>query len=182
MKIIAGNYKGRRIFCSKDYSIRPTANRIKESIFNTLQDFCRDKVVLDLFSGSGNLGLESLSRGARKVVFVELSLKSIGILKKNIEHLKIAKNVTMIIKKDAAQFCHETQDQFDLILIDPPFHYPPLQELISLIFQRKILKNEGVLVVEHEISNPINSLDLGYSILKQRIFGRSVITFIMNGN
>jgi 16S rRNA (guanine966-N2)-methyltransferase len=182
MKIIAGSYRGRRIFSSKDNSIRPTTNRIKESIFNILQDFCMNKDVLDLFSGSGNLGLEALSRGAKKIVFIEKSSKSIDIIKKNIEYLKIDHNIIRIIKKDAITFCNETHDRFDLIMLDPPFYYPPLQDLITLIFRRKILKQDGILVVEHEITNPINLFNSEYSILRQKIFGRSHITFIMNRN
>jgi 16S rRNA (guanine966-N2)-methyltransferase len=180
MKIIAGQYRGRTIYSTKDYSIRPTTNRIKESIFNILHDFCAHKTVLDLFSGSGNLGLEALSRGAEKIVLVEKSSKSIDIIKRNIENLKIDLNIAMIIKKDALLFCNETKWKFDLILIDPPFYYPPLQRLIDLIFLRNILKKGGILVIEHEITNPIHSLSSEYSILKQKKFGRSIISFIIN--
>ena len=182
MKIISGQYKGRKIFSSKDYSIRPTTNRIKEHIFNTLQEFCVNKNVLDLFSGSGNLGFEALSRGANKVLFIEKSTKSIDIIRKNIENLEINPDKAIIIKKDALIFCTETNYEFDLILVDPPFNYPPLQQLIDTITQKNILKKNGILVVEHEIINPLNSTGSNYTIIKQKKFSRSLISFIINRN
>ena len=182
MKIIAGKHKGKKLISSKDYSIRPTTNRIKENIFNILQDFCINKYVLDLFSGSGNLGIEALSRGAKKIVFVEKSIKSIEIIKKNIENLKIDQSFVAIIKKDAYIFCEQTDLKFDIILIDPPFYYPPLQTLIDIIITKNILHKDGILVVEHEITNPIKLSTISYSILKQKRIGRSLVSFIINRN
>ena len=88
----------------------------------------------------------------------------------------------MIIKNDAFIFCTKTNMKFDLILIDPPFDYPPLQKLLDIIIKRNILKKDGVLVVEHEITNPINRSTLDYSIIKQKKFDRSIISFIINRN
>ena len=182
MKIIAGQFKGKKLVSSNDYSIRPTTNRIKENIFNVLQDFCFNRNVLDLFSGSGNLGLEALSRGAEKIVFVENAAKSIEIIRKNIGNIKIDLNKVRIIKQDALQFCEQTDLKFDLIFIDPPFDYPPLQKLINTIMQKSILQKDGVLVIEHEKTNPITSSSVDYLLFKQKKVGRSIISFIINRN
>ena len=84
MRVLSGKYKGKLLKASKDLSIRPTTNRIKETIFNILYDFCNDKNVLDLFSGSGSLGIEAISRGASSVTFLEHSESSMKVLKQNI--------------------------------------------------------------------------------------------------
>ena len=101
MRVISGTFKGRKLQASKDLSIRPTTDRVKESIFNILQDFHRNKKVVDIFSGSGNLGIEALSRGASHVCFVEKYQSSIKVLQKNIVHIGIDSEFYTIINKSA---------------------------------------------------------------------------------
>lgn len=180
MRILSGKYKGKRLISSTDNSIRPTTNKIKEYIFNILQDYCQDKIVADIFSGSGSLGIESLSRNAKHVTFVEVLNSSISVLKNNINQIKIDSGNYKIINTDALLFSNHTKEKFDLILMDPPFHYPPLNELLESIFKNHILHNNGILVVEHEISNPVNSTTHFFEIIKQKKIGRSLISFIVN--
>lgn len=181
MRVLSGKYKGKKLVSSKDKSIRPTTNKIKEYIFNILQDFCQDKYVADIFSGSGNLGIESLSKNSKHVVFVDVSRGSITVLKKNLNELKIATDNYDIVNNDAIKFCVESDYYFDLIFMDPPFHYPPLNDLLLEIFRNKKLNENGILIVEHEISNPVNCNTDLFEILKQKKIGRSLISFIING-
>jgi len=178
MRVLSGKYKGKKIVSSTDNSIRPTTNKIKEYIFNILQDFCQDKLVADIFSGSGNLGIESLSRNSKHVVFVDNSVNSIKVLKKNISGIKVDNINFQIVASDAMTFSIQYKNNFDLIFMDPPFNYPLLNELIISIFKNCILKEKGILVVEHEISNPVNFDHDLYEILKQKKIGRSLISFI----
>lgn len=120
MRIIAGKYKGYHLVSFQAGHIRPTTDRVKESLFNILQSHVEGARVLDLFSGTGNLGLEALSRGAAEVTFVEKNKKSIEILRKNIEKLKISEPYK-IIQKDALSFLKSATETYDIIFADPPF-------------------------------------------------------------
>ena len=178
MRIISGKYKGRKLKSSNNFEIRPTTDRVKEFIFNVLQDFAQDKIVADIFSGSGNLGLEALSRGARKVIFVDSSAASMVVLRENIKHLKIPEEQYQIIRQDAVTFARANLPGIDLFLLDPPFVYPPIQELLDTLFVSKAMSANSLLVLEHEASNPILEKSDYYQIIKQRTFGRSIISFL----
>jgi len=180
MRVLSGKYKGKNLVSSSDNSIRPTTNKIKEYIFNILQDFCEDKLVVDIFSGSGSLGIESISRGSKHVTFVEISANSIKVLKNNLGHINLDSNLYEIVNIDAIKFSNEKRKEFELILMDPPFHYPSLNELMVSIFNNKVLSKNGILVVEHEISNPVYSDTNLFEIIKQKKIGRSLISFIVN--
>ena len=178
MRIISGIYKGRRLTTSKDLSIRPTTDRVKEYIFSILQDFPQDKTVLDIFSGSGGLGLEALSRGASHVTFVEKAFSSITILKQNLEHVRDPQGHYSIIQKDALLFAKKLNRTADLCLMDPPYKYPPLQDLIETFMQNKGLNENGILVVEHEVINPIQKENPHYHLFLQKKISRSFISFL----
>ena len=121
MRIISGKYKGHHLVSFQADHIRPTTDRVKESLFNMIQGHIESARVLDLFSGTGNLGLEALSRGAREVLFVEKNRKSILILEKNIEKLKVDEPYK-ILQKDVIGFLKNYDGPpFDLIFADPPF-------------------------------------------------------------
>ncbi len=180
MRIISGIYKGRKIKSGDDNSIRPTTDRVKEYIFNILQDFPQNKSVIDMFSGSGNLGIESLSRGAEKVYFIESALSSLRVLKNNLFALNIDAGKYEIINMDALHFSKTAKLKARLCLLDPPFVYPPLQELLDNIFENHILSDNGLLVLEHEISNPIDHENHAYELLQQKKIGRSLISTLGN--
>ena len=182
MRIIAGRFKGKPISAGKDLSIRPVTTKIKESVFNILDDFIIDKEILDLFSGSGGFGLEALSRGAGKVTFVEKSFSSLQILQQNLTAFKIPDNQYTILKSDVSKFCAETQISSELILMDPPFNFATLQDLLNQICSRDILNVKGILVLHHEISNPILSETQLYQLMRQKNYGRNVVSFIMRKN
>jgi len=104
MRIISGIYKGRRLKCNNNLHIRPTTDRVKEYIFNILQEFPSNKMVCDLFSGSGNLGIEALSRGANQIYFIDSSNESMRVLKKNIQHAGQATCLTKNTVKNTRNF------------------------------------------------------------------------------
>jgi len=178
MRIISGIYKGRRLKGSKDLSIRPATDRVKEYIFNILQDFPQEALVFDIFSGSGGLGLEALSRGAQKVVYVEKAYSSIRVLKENLASVKVPQDKYQIIQKDALAFARSETGKADLCFMDPPYKYPPLQELLDAFFFHKQLKKGGILVLEHEEINPINENSPQYHLFIQKKISRSFISFL----
>ena len=122
MRIISGKYKGRHLVSFKADHIRPTMDRVKETLFNKWMGYIEEAHVLDLFAGTGNLGLEALSRGANHVTFVEKNSKSISIIRENIQTLKIPPTEQVVLPKDVFSFLKTyAADPFDLIFIDPPF-------------------------------------------------------------
>ncbi len=181
MRIIAGKYKGRQIYSGKDNSIRPTTNRIKEYIFGLLDEAVENAVVLDLFCGSGNLGLEAMSRGAKTVTFVDNSQKSLRVLRRNVNRLKVEEQYS-IVKKDALEFLRKNSQPFDLILCDPPFEWNQYEELLPLAFKPENLSEYGLVVLESERSHEINWESDLFEVLRQKQFDRSLITILCRKN
>jgi 16S rRNA (guanine966-N2)-methyltransferase len=179
MRIIAGKYKGKNISAGNSLSIRPVTTKIKESIFNILGEFVLEKDIIDLFSGSGSFGIEALSRGARTLTFVEKEYSSLRILQRNLNFLQIPSEKYNIIQLDVLNYCQKKDINAELILMDPPFKFLQLQELINLIILNRILAADGVLVIHHEVSNPIQMDSSVYHIFKQRRFGRNMISIIL---
>jgi len=178
MRIAAGQFKGKKLSAGSDLSIRPVTNRLKEILFSVLNNFFYDKRILDLFSGSGSLAIEALSRGAGHVTCVENNNSSIRILRKNIKTLKIDTSLIQIIKADVIKFLNEDNQKYSLILSDPPFNYSSLQQMINQIFTGNILERQGLLVVHHEINNPLRIENVPYLLLKQKKIGRSLLSFL----
>ena len=122
MRIISGKYKGHQLVAFKADHIRPTTDRVKETLFNKLMFQMEGARVLDLFCGTGNLGLEAISRGARECLFVEKNVKSIEITRKNIEKLKVPSSEYRIVNMEVLSFLKSYQGEpFDIIFADPPF-------------------------------------------------------------
>jgi 16S rRNA (guanine(966)-N(2))-methyltransferase RsmD len=178
MRVISGIYKGRKLQASKDLSIRPTTDRVKEYIFNILQDFQYNKKVVDIFSGSGNLGIEALSRGASHICFVENSRQSITILQKNIKTIGIDTNLYTINNTSAERYVLSDHSDRHVYFLDPPFNFPQLQILINNLTFSEYFYSGNLIVLEHEVSNPIETENKFYNILKQKKMGRSLISFL----
>lgn len=178
MRILKGQFKGKYLSAGQDLSIRPTTNRIKEIIFSIIGDYIAGKWVIDLFCGSGSLGCEAISRGAKGVTFVDESISSINILKLNIQELCIDSAKFKIVNSDVIDFIRNSDTSCSFILADPPFRYPQIQKLVNDIFQFEVLAHKGVLMLHHEISNPIQKESENYELIKQKKVGRSLISFI----
>lgn len=156
MRIISGIYRGKKLFSPQDDKIRPTSDQIKETIFNILasKNKLDGKVVLDLFCGSGNLGIEALSRGAKEVIFCDVNAESVKLTTKNLQHVKATSNV---FKADYHLSTRKLQGKsFDLIFIDPPYKDREEGEIVSLILKYNLLKDDGIIMIEHDSDNFIN--------------------------
>lgn len=148
MRIIAGKFKGRQLVSFKADHIRPTTDRVKETLFNILQGDVEDMNILDLFAGTGNLGLEALSRGASQITFVEKNPKSIEIIKKNIEQLKIEKSDYSILKADVIEFLEKCTVSFGLIFIDPPFTEKMGHRVMLSLSKSKAYSETTIIAIE----------------------------------
>jgi 16S rRNA (guanine966-N2)-methyltransferase len=149
MRIISGKFKGRNLVSFKASHIRPTMDRVKETLFNKWMHDVDECLFLDLFSGTGNLGIEALSRGAKHVTFVEKSNKSIQILKENINLLKIEKSEHVIVPKDVLAFLKSyTGEPFQLIVIDPPFTEKMAHEVMLALDSSKVFNETTKIAIE----------------------------------
>ncbi len=178
MRIVAGRYKGRKLQAGKDLSIRPTTDRVKEYIFQIVDEYIVDKDVVDIFAGSGSLGLEALSRGARHVTFVEKSHRSVSVLEKNLTALEIPADQYTIIHQAAEMFIRTNRHEFDIYFLDPPFAIEGLQVLMNNLMRSRFLGYRDLVIIEHEVSNPLAVTSDIYELFKQKKMGRSLISFL----
>lgn len=181
MKIISGIYKGREIEGHQLEGTRPTQDRVKESLFAMIQNYIRESTILDLFTGSGNLGIEALSNGSKFAYLVDNSKTAINTVNKNLKKLNIdnALTLTMDYKKALEHFQKE-QITFDLIFLDPPYDLKCLDDIISDIINKKLLNEEGIIVCEYEyeqLSDNYETLELikskKYGYKKIKIFQKN---------
>lgn len=177
MRVISGLYKGRILKTVKDLSVRPATDRVKQTLFDMLANRIelQGATILDLFAGSGGLGIEALSRGAAHVTFVESNGEAVNYIEKNVRLLG-CENQTSLIETDALSFIARSKEQYDLIFADPPYSYEETPEMPALIFHAGMVKNEGYLLIEHTIELKFESNAL-YSVGPVKRFGRTIVTF-----
>lgn len=152
IRIIGGSFKGRRLEVFDLEGLRPTTNRVRETVFNWISDKVINANVLDLFAGSGALGLEALSRGAQHVVLVEKDRANANILKSTIETLPKDIGTAQVINQDALSFIPSYKSQggqpFDLVFLDPPFASDLLEKSVELLVQNELLADDALVYVE----------------------------------
>ena len=173
MRIAGGKNKGRRIKVSKK-GIRPTKGVVREAIFNVLSKRIQDADVLDVFAGSGALGLEAVSRGASSCVFIENNAKT---LMKNIKNLAASSRIKTIKDDFRVGLRRLRKKEFDIIFLDPPYHGNYIEKTTRLILLYNLLKNKGMIVAEHHSSEELILPD-GLLILKRKNYGDTAVTFI----
>ena len=182
MRIISGNFKGKKIFLPKDKSTRPLRDLVKESIFNLInhsKNFdlqIANSNILDLFAGSGSFGIECISRNANKVIFVENYKEALSILKKNLLELNLVEKYK-IIENDCFEYITNNKnlgERFNIIFIDPPYKEKKINLLIEKIIDKKILKSNGIIILHRHKKDEIE-ITKKMKILDTRIYGLSKI-------
>ena len=180
MRVIGGTLKGRKLATIRGTIIRPTADRLREAIFNILADRVEKAVVLDLFAGTGALGIEALSRGAQSAVFVDNSKSAIAILKKNIKYCAIQENAT-IIKWDILKnlkFIKSFDPAFDLVFLDPPYNKDCIKPVLNNLYRNGALEKGACLVIEHSDYEPVPKEIPVFNITDERRYGRTLVSFL----
>ncbi len=175
MRIISGKYRGKEVFGYQLEGTRPTQDRIKESLFAMIQNEVGDAKVLDLFAGTGNLGLEALSNGARHCTFVDNNQKAVQTIKKNIHNLNIPTDQHKVILSDYQAFLNQDKESYDVIFLDPPYRYTVLPELLNDLVTKEKITSGGIVVCEYEQGNLIESVQNLVQI-KDRKYGYKRIT------
>lgn len=175
MRIIAGDYKGRRLYSPLDDDIRPTTDKVKEAIFSIIQEYIDEAICIDLFAGSGNLGLEALSRGAKYCYFCDASRKSLELVKKNIQYCK-AENKSEIIAGDYTKTLCKINRKADIIFLDPPYKNGLMQGCFEKIRENDVLSEDGIIIAEHGHYEELPDELFGYEKIKEKKYGSIVIS------
>ncbi|WP_295655759.1 16S rRNA (guanine(966)-N(2))-methyltransferase RsmD [uncultured Mucilaginibacter sp.] len=174
MRIIGGKLKGLRLNPPNNLPVRPTTDMAKEALFNILNnqiDF-EGIMMLDLFSGTGNIAMEFASRGAEQVIAVDRSIQCINYLKDTARQHKLEQISTF--KADVFKYLEMETDQYDLIFADPPYDLNRIPEIPKIVFEKKLLKQGGMLIVEHQ---SMQNLSQQTGFVEQRKYGHSSFSF-----
>lgn len=179
MRIISGTNKGMKLYAPDGMAVRPTGDKIKEAIFNMIGIIEEDSIVLDLFAGSGSVGIEFLARGASQVYFVDLSRKSLSYVKKNLELCKFTDRAKVIMndyEKAIVNLSNENV-KFDYIFVDPPYALNCSSNIALRVFEHGLLKSDGLLIIESDESEKvIDNIDTNVIKCKEKIYGRTRIS------
>ena len=172
MRVITGTARGRKLREPKNMDIRPTTDKVKESLFSIIQFDIEGRRVLDLFAGTGQLGLEALSRGAKSVTFVDQSNEAIAIVRENLEHCGFT---AQVVRGDSIDFL-EHAGKFDLIFLDPPYASGLMDAALRKINKFDILTDGGIIICETDSETSLKALDPPYFIGREYKYGKVKLT------
>ncbi len=179
MRIIAGNAKGREIVAPKGRNTRPTLAKVKEAMFGMVQFDTEGAEVLDMFAGSGALGIEALSRGAAHAVFCESDRQTCGIVKSNLIRLGMEDRATVICRDAIAALSDfaANGNRFSLVLIDPPYASDLIDRALALLVGLDLLENDAIVICEHPWKMPPTTPN-GISARTARKYGETALTYM----
>ena len=172
MRVITGTARGRKLAEPRDMSVRPTADKVKEAMFSIVQFDVPGRRVLDLFAGTGRLGIEALSRGARECVLVDASPASLALVRKNLE---LCRMQAPVIRADAAEFLAGC-GKFDLVFMDPPYHEGLYDKVLQNAFGFDILNDGGIIIVESMRGESLPPAPAPYVLGRVYNYGRTALT------
>ena len=176
MRVISGTAKAMPLNSIEGLATRPTLDRVKEALFSSIQFQIPESVVLDLFAGSGALGIEALSRGARQAVFCDSSHKAIQMVKQNLERTKLTENA-IVMQKDYLECLESLTTKFDFIFLDPPYQTEFARKAIEKILLLDLLQEDGMIIVEtDQKENILENLEINIKTIKN--YGRVKLIYL----
>ncbi len=183
MRIIGGKHRGTKLYTLEGIDTRPTLDRVKEPLFSIIQQEVPGAVVLDLFAGSGALGLEAVSRGAKEAILCDQSVKAIHIIEQNVDKLQEKSNVRLLQKdyKKALEILKQEKRKFDIVFLDPPYRTDFASKAAQKIVQDELLNQEGIIIVETDCKDAVKAQinELGcLEIYDERKYGRANLIFM----
>jgi len=180
MRIVAGKYRGRLLLTVRGQGVRPTSDRLRETLFNILAPQIVGSRFLDLCAGSGAIGIEALSRGASNVTLVERSRTACSLIRKNLESLGIERDAAVVCRdaEPAVRSLAGQEAQFDIIFFDPPYACTIHGPVLDLIARGHLLSEDGIVVIEHRAKAPPGSEFAGLKVYRQLKQGESALTFM----
>ena len=178
--MIAGSAKRLQLKTLDGMDTRPTTDRIKETLFNMLSPYLYDCIFLDLFAGSGGIGIEALSRGAMEAVFVEKNPKAMACIRENLKYTRLdRKALTISSDVMTALYRLEGEKQFDFIFMDPPYNQELEKKVLEYLADSQLLSDEGVIIVEASKDTSFDYLaELGFALIKEKVYKTNKHVFI----
>lgn len=182
MRVIAGKHKGRHLTAYKGTLVRPTSDRVKESVFSIIQTCVIETSFLDLCAGTGNIGIEALSRGAKQVTFLDRNLSCIRLIEKNLKiiGLDINQPEVQLIKEDVIEGInqlHQQSESFEVIYLDPPYDSDLYNQCLSYISDTSVLETTGILLVEHRKHRKLPSVYNRLCCYRTKLYGETCLSF-----
>ena len=180
MRIISGKARGTKLYTLDGENTRPTLDRVKESLFNIIQSKINDCIFLDLFSGSGAIGLEAASRGAKKVILCDSSKEAIQIITRNIEKTHTEEQIELYHTSSQELLENKIKEKVDILYIDPPYKTNLAFESVKIILDKKIINKKSIMIIEtDEVERVISQVrNLKIEIIDQRRYGRAHLIFL----
>lgn len=173
MRVIAGIARGRKLVPLEGEAVRPTPDRVKESLFNILQFDIEGKCFLDLFAGTGQIGIEAISRGAQKTVFVDASRKSIQVISQNIAAAGF-QSQSEVVNADSLMYIRRAAVRFDVAFLDPPYRSGLLQEALPLVAEA--MNEDGIIICEHPTDEEVPDSLGAFRRVKDYRYGKILLT------
>lgn len=180
LRVISGIYKSRKLKEVKTEGTRPTTDKNKEVLFNTLGQYFAGGACLDLFAGSGALGIEAISRGFDSCDFVENNFQAVNTIKANLLSLELKQPIANVYKTDVFAFLGSKDSQYDLIIADPPYQLNRYQDLLDLITSRQLLNKGGIIVLESDNHTDLPQEYRDLVVLKEKVLGSTKFTIYIN--
>ena len=180
MRIIGGEYRGRRLHTPRGAVVRPTADRVREAIFNILGGACRGRLVADLFAGTGALGLEALSRGADSAIFVDRKRSAIDVIRRNIAACGCDRRSQAFLYDIMRNLnCLKRIDQpAELVFMDPPYHQGFIGPTLRHLHAGRFIAVDAILIIEHARDEVLPDLDDVFRLEDQRRYGKTLVSFL----
>ena len=175
MRVITGSARGRRLKELEGMETRPTTDRVKEGLFSALQFDIEGRRVLDLFAGTGQLGIECLSRGAKSAVFVDRRKDAVALIRENLKATELTQNAR-VVSGDSMEYLKSVREKFDIIFLDPPYAQDLLESAIAHIARFDILAPHGIMAAEHPAGKDLPHLVPPYRVQRTYRYGKIALT------
>lgn len=175
MRVITGKARGVQLKTPSGQLTRPTADRVKEALFSIINFDIPEANILDLFGGTGQLGIEGLSRGAKHAVFVDAREEACSLIRENLQKTKLSSQGT-VIRSDYLTYLNRSNDQFDIIFLDPPYAEVFLENALNRITEIDILRSNGIIIAERPLGKDLSLEFEGYSRSKDYKYGNTLLT------
>ncbi|MCQ2406910.1 MAG: 16S rRNA (guanine(966)-N(2))-methyltransferase RsmD [Oscillospiraceae bacterium] len=177
MRVITGTARGHKLLTPEGLDTRPTTDKVKEAVCSALQfDFPGAKV-LDLFAGSGQMGIEALSRGASSAVFIDADPRALACIKQNVKACGFTER-SAVLRSDAVSYLQRTTECFDIAFLDPPYRHGILSQILPLLAEK--MQKNGIIVCEHEPECKLSERILYFDLQKQKKYGKIIISIYRN--
>lgn len=173
MRVITGTAKGRKLDTLSGTDVRPTTDMVKEAVFSAIQFDIEGRAFLDLFAGSGQMGIEALSRGAERATFIDANPDAVSVIKSNLAKTDFT-DKSQVFRSDYFSFIASTNDRFDIAFIDPPYRLELLEKALTSVCS--VMKPHGIIICEHPTDVEAPDIIQGFSLKKQKKYGKILIS------